>query len=65
MTAIGDLDLRTPQALWQRPQHAGGDDRYAVRGYISTAAKHGALVLTAIHGALAGNSWMLPIPEPP
>jgi hypothetical protein len=26
VTAIGDLDLRTLQALWQRPQHAGGDD---------------------------------------
>src|SRR6266581_758180 len=40
-------------------------DRYAIRGYISTAAKHGAHVLTAIHGALAGNPWMPPIPEPP
>jgi len=40
-------------------------DRYAIRGYISTAAKHGAHVLTAIHNALAGNPWMPPIPEPP
>ena len=40
-------------------------DRYAIRGYISTAAKHGAHVLTAIHGALAGNPWMPPIPQPP
>ena len=40
-------------------------DRYAIRGYISTAAKHGAHVLTAIHDALAGNPWMPPIPEPP
>jgi hypothetical protein len=31
-------------------------DRYAIRGYISTVAKHGAHVLTAIHdAALAGN----------
>jgi hypothetical protein len=40
-------------------------DRYAIRGYISTAAKHGAHVLTAIHDALAGSPWMPPIPEPP
>src|SRR6266566_1475837 len=40
-------------------------DRYAIRGYISTAAKHGTHVLTAIHDALAGNPWMPPIPEPP
>jgi transposase len=40
-------------------------DRYAIRGYISTAAKHGAHVLTAIHDALAGRPWMPPIPEPP
>jgi transposase len=39
--------------------------RYAIRGYISTAAKHGAHVLTAIHDALAGNPWMPPIPDPP
>jgi transposase len=40
-------------------------DRYAIRGYISTVAKHGAHVLTAIRDALAGNPWMPPIPDPP
>ena len=40
-------------------------DRYAIRGYISTAAKHGTHVLTAIHDALAGNPWMPPTPDPP
>ncbi|MDQ2816327.1 MAG: IS66 family transposase [Actinomycetota bacterium] len=40
-------------------------DRYAIRGYISTVAKHGAHVLTAIHDALGGNPWMPPIPHPP
>jgi transposase len=40
-------------------------DRYATRGYISTVAKHGAHVLTAIHDALAANPWMPPIPDPP
>jgi transposase len=37
--------------------------RYAIRGYISTAAKHGADVITAIRDALTGNPWMPPIPE--
>ena len=37
-------------------------NRYAVRGYASTAAKHGVAVFTAIREALAGNPWMPPIP---
>ena len=36
--------------------------RYAIRGYISTAAKHGVSVFTALHDALSGNPWMSPIP---
>jgi transposase len=36
--------------------------RYAVRGYISTAAKHGISVFTALRDALTGNPWMPPIP---
>jgi transposase len=37
-------------------------DRYAIRGYASTAAKHRTAVFTAIRDALAGNPWMPPIP---
>jgi hypothetical protein len=37
--------------------------RYAIRGYLSTAAKHGTSILTALHDALAGNPWMPPIPD--
>jgi hypothetical protein len=37
--------------------------RYAIRGYISTAAKHGEDIITAIRDALAGNPWMPPTPE--
>jgi transposase len=37
-------------------------DRYAVRGYASTAVKHGVAVFTAIRDALAGNPWIPPIP---
>jgi transposase len=35
--------------------------RYAIRGYISTAAKHGISVFTALRDALAGDPWMPPI----
>ena len=38
--------------------------RYAYRGYISTAGKHGADVLTALREALLGRPWMPPIPSP-
>jgi hypothetical protein len=37
-------------------------DRYAVRGYASTAVKHGIAVFTAIRDALAGKPWIPPIP---
>jgi transposase len=37
-------------------------DRYAIRGYASTAAKHGIAVFTAIRDAIAGNPWIPPIP---
>jgi transposase len=36
--------------------------RYAVRGYASTAAKHGHQVFAAIRDALAGNPWIPPVP---
>jgi hypothetical protein len=39
--------------------------RYAIRGYISTAAKHGENVLTVVRDAITGNPWMPPIPDPP
>jgi hypothetical protein len=37
-------------------------DRYAIRGYDSTAVKHGTDVFTAIRDALAGNPWTPPVP---
>ena len=36
--------------------------RYAIRGYISAAAKHGISVFTALRDALTGNPWIPPIP---
>ena len=38
-------------------------DRYAIRGYASTAAKHGASTLAAIRDALAEDPWMPSLPE--
>lgn len=40
-------------------------DRYTIRGYLSTAAKHGQNMLTALHQAILGRPWMPPIPAPP
>jgi transposase len=39
-------------------------DRYAIMGYISTAAKHGASVFTALANAIRGQPWMPPDPAP-
>lgn len=36
------------------------EHRYAIRGYISTVAKHGADIMTAIRDALAGRPWTPP-----
>ena len=37
-------------------------DRYAIRGYASTASKHGQPIFTAIRDALTGNPWTPPTP---
>ena len=44
-----------------RPEEATRN-RYAIRGYISAAAKHDAGILTALRDVLAGNPWMPPVP---
>jgi hypothetical protein len=38
--------------------------RYAIRGYASTAVKHGIAVFIAIRDALAGNPWTAASPGP-
>ena len=49
-----------PVAAEQATRH-----RYAIRGYLSTAAKHGINVLAALRDALESRLWMPPVPDPP
>jgi transposase len=39
-------------------------DRYRIRGYLSTAAKHGHNMMDALHQAILGQPWMPPAPAP-
>ena len=39
-------------------------DRYTIRGYLSTAAKHGHNMITVLRAAIAGQPWMPPHPAP-
>ena len=55
---------KTQQKIFGRlTSERAARDRYAIRGYLSTAAKHGTAIFTAILGALTGNPWMPPIPQ--
>ena len=39
-------------------------DRYTIRGYVSTAIKHGHDAITVLRDALTGNPWTPPLPAP-
>ncbi len=39
-------------------------DRYTIRGYLSTAAKHGHNIMAALRGTFLGQPWMPPHPAP-
>jgi transposase len=39
-------------------------DRYRIRGYLSTAAKHGGNIMTALRDAILGRPWIPPDPAP-
>jgi hypothetical protein len=40
------------------------EDRYRIRGYLSTAAKHGRNAMDALREAILGRPWMPPEPTP-
>ncbi|MCA1673472.1 MAG: transposase, partial [Actinobacteria bacterium] len=40
-------------------------DRYTIRGYLSTAAKHGHNMMTALRDAILGHPWLPHHPIPP
>jgi len=39
-------------------------DRYRIRGYLSTAAKHGCNTMDALRDAIIGRPWIPPSPAP-
>jgi len=39
-------------------------DRYTIRGVLSTATKHGLNMMTVLHDAIVGRPWMPPDPAP-
>jgi hypothetical protein len=39
-------------------------DRYTIRGYLSTAAKHGQNLITVLRDAILGRPWLPPNPAP-
>ncbi|MGB7796752.1 MAG: IS66 family transposase [Pseudonocardiaceae bacterium] len=39
-------------------------DRYTIRGYVSTATKHGLNAMTVLHDAITGRPWMPALPAP-
>ncbi|MGH3514999.1 MAG: IS66 family transposase [Pseudonocardiaceae bacterium] len=44
--------------------HQRTQDRYTIRGYVSTAAKHGHNMLTVLRNAVIGRPWMPALPPP-
>ncbi len=39
-------------------------DRYTIRGYVSTAIKHGLNAITVLRDAMTGRPWMPALPAP-
>ncbi len=40
------------------------DNRYSIRGYVSTAVKHGHNALAVLRDAMLGRPWMPALPAP-
>lgn len=48
--------------ILSRPCLVPARDRYAIRGYLDTARKHGLTVTDVIRDAITGNAWMPALP---
>jgi hypothetical protein len=68
-TSNAERDLRPAKTQQENSGRLRSEEttqnRYAIRTHASTAGKHGASVLTALRGALPGQPWIPPIPDPP
>ena len=65
---ISERDLRhhkTQQKISGRlTSEQRTQDRYRIRGYLSTAAKHGHNTMDALRDAILGHPWTPPDPAP-
>ena len=63
-----ERDLRpskTQQKISGRlTSEARTQNRYRIRGYLSTAIKHGHNAMQALHDAILGRPWLPPSPVP-
>jgi transposase len=63
-----ERDLRpskTQQKISGRlTSEARTEDRYRIRGYLSTAIKHGHNAMQALHDAILGRPWLPPSAVP-
>jgi transposase len=64
-----ERDLR-PSKIQQKisgrlTSEARTQDRYTIRGYLSTATKHGLSAMTVLHDTITGQPWMPALPPPP
>ena len=61
---LAERDLRPTKTQQKVSGRLTSDDtteaRLTIRGYISTAAKHGVNVLTALRAAITGQPWIPP-----
>jgi len=65
---LAERDLRPSQVQQNTSGRLTSEDRtrdrYTIRGYVSTATKHGRDALTVLRDALTSNPWMPALPAP-
>ena len=58
------VDSAPTEDLRASPSEARTQNRYRIRGYLSTAIKHGHNAMQALHDAILGRPWLPPSPVP-